>query len=139
MDNSRSEISKKSEVPILNVPWELLALLVYSKEQGILTREGIVPMGCKYLLSTDEDFSTFDKKMGWLSKTAELEGFTPADSSSVEEVIDAIISEKLDFIKDKGMASIGPLMGMAMAKLGGSADGKLVNSILLSKIKQLEK
>ena len=121
LDNSRSEISKKSEVPILNVPWELLALLVYSKEQGILTREGIVPMGCKYLLSTDEDFSTFDKKIGWLSKTAELEGFTPADSSSVEEVIDAIISEKLDFIKDKGMASIGPLMGMAMATLGGSA------------------
>ena len=139
LDNSRSEISKKSEVSILNVPWELLALLVYSKEQGILTREGIVPMGCKYLLSTDEDFSTFDKRIGWLSKTAELEGFTPADSSSVEEVIDAIISEKLDFIKNKGMASIGPLMGMAMAKLGGSADGKLVNSILLNKIKQVEK
>ena len=139
LDNSRSEISKKSDISILNVPWELLALLVYSKEQGILTREGIVPMGSKYLLSTEEDFSTFDKKIDWLSKTAELEGFTPADSSSVEKVIDAIISEKSDFIKDKGMASIGPLMGMAMAKLGGSADGKLVNSILLSKIKQLEK
>ena len=39
----------------------------------------------------------------------------------------------------KGMAAVGPLMGMVMANLGGSADGKLVNSILLEKIKQLEK
>jgi Glu-tRNA(Gln) amidotransferase subunit E-like FAD-binding protein len=28
-------------------------------------------------------------------------------------------------------------MGMVMAKLGGSADGKLVNSILLEKIKKI--
>jgi Glu-tRNA(Gln) amidotransferase subunit E-like FAD-binding protein len=28
-------------------------------------------------------------------------------------------------------------MGMVMAKLGGSADGKLVNSILLDKIKKI--
>ncbi len=137
LDNSRSEISNKSNVPISNVSWELLALLVYSRDQGIITREGIVPLGSKYLLSIDEDFSTFDKKIDWISKTAELEGFIPADSSSVEKVIDVIIAEKLDFIQSKGMASIGPLMGMVMAKLGGSADGKLVNSILLDKIKKI--
>ncbi|DAC63063.1 MAG TPA: Glu-tRNA(Gln) amidotransferase GatDE subunit E [Candidatus Poseidoniales archaeon] len=137
LDNSRSEISNKSNVPVSNVPWELLALLVYSREKGIITREGIVPLGSKYLLSIDEDFSTFDKKIDWISKTAEIEGFIPADSSSVEKVIDVIIAEKLDFIQSKGMASIGPLMGMVMAKLGGSADGKLVNSILLEKIKKI--
>jgi glutamyl-tRNA(Gln) amidotransferase subunit E len=137
LDNSRSEISNKSNVPVSNVSWELLALLVYSRDQGIITREGIVPLGSKYLLSIDEDFSTFDKKIDWISKTAELEGFIPADSSSVEKVIDVIIAEKLDFIQSKGMASIGPLMGMVMAKLGGSADGKLVNSILLDKIKKI--
>ena len=137
LDNSRSEISNKSNVPVSNVSWELLAFLVYSRDQGIITREGIVPLGSKYLLSIDEDFSTFDKKIDWISKTAELEGFIPADSSSVEKVIDVIIAEKLDFIQSKGMASIGPLMGMVMAKLGGSADGKLVNSILLDKIKKI--
>ena len=137
LDNSRLEISNKSNVPVSNVSWELLALLVYSRDQGIITREGIVPLGSKYLLSIDEDFSTFDKKIDWISKTAELEGFIPADSSSVEKVIDIIIAEKLDFIQSKGMASIGPLMGMVMAKLGGSADGKLVNSILLDKIKKI--
>ena len=137
LDNSRSDISKKSDISISNVSWELLALLVYSKEQGILTREGIVPIGSKYLLSIEEDFSTFDKKITWISKTAAIEGFTPADSSSVEEAIDIIIADKMDFIKDKGMSAVGPLMGMVMAKLGGSADGKLVNSLLVEKIKKI--
>ena len=136
LDNSRSEIADKSGTSVSNIPWELLALLVYSKEKGIITREGMIPLGSKYVLNTVEDFSTFDKKLDWISKTADIEGFTPADSSSVEEAIDAIIADKLDFIKDKGMASVGPLMGMVMAKLGGSADGKLVNSILLEKIKK---
>jgi glutamyl-tRNA(Gln) amidotransferase subunit E len=137
LDNSRSEIANKSHISASNVPWELLALLVYSKEQGIITREGMIPLGSQYILNTDDDFSTFDKKLDWISKTADIEGFTPADSTSVEEAIDAIIADKLDFIKEKGMAAVGPLMGMVMAKLGGSADGKLVNSILLEKIKQI--
>ena len=137
LDNSRSEISKKSNTSVSNVPWELLALLVYSKEQGIITREGIIPLGSKYLSTTDEDFSSFDNKIDWISKNAETEGFIPADSSSVEEVINIIIADKSDFIKNKGMAAVGPLMGMVMAKLGGSADGKLVNSILLEKIKEI--
>jgi glutamyl-tRNA(Gln) amidotransferase subunit E len=137
LDNSRSEISKKSDISVSNVPWELLALLVYSKEQGIITREGIIPLGSKYLSTTDEDFSSFDNKIDWVSKNAEIEGFIPADSSSVEEVINIIIADKSDFIKNKGMAAVGPLMGMVMAKLGGSADGKLVNSILLEKIKEI--
>ena len=137
LDNSRSEISKKSNTSVSNVPWELLALLVYSKEQGIITREGIIPLGSKYLSTTDEDFSSFDNKIDWVSKNAEIEGFIPADSSSVEEVINIIIADKSDFIKNKGMAAVGPLMGMVMAKLGGSADGKLVNSILLEKIKEI--
>jgi glutamyl-tRNA(Gln) amidotransferase subunit E len=137
LDNSRSEISKKSNTSVSNVPWELLALLVYSKEQGIITREGIIPLGSKYISTTDEDVSSFDNKIDWISKNAEIEGFIPADSSSVEEVINIIIADKSDFIKNKGMAAVGPLMGMVMAKLGGSADGKLVNSILLEKIKEI--
>ena len=41
-------------------------------------------------------------------------------------------------IDAKGMGAIGPLMGIVMKKLGGSADGKVVNSILRSKIQKLK-
>jgi len=137
LDNSRTEIAKNAGVPVSEVPWELLSLLVYSREKGIITREGIIPLGAQYLQNKDSDFSSLDKKLAWITKSAKKEGFTPADSTSVEVVIDAIIAEKLDFISEKGMGAIGPLMGIAMAKLGGSADGKLVNSILLDRIKNL--
>ena len=136
LDNSRSEIAKKSNMPLSNVSWDLLALLVYSREEGIITREGIIPLGSKYLLE-NEMFDTFDKKLSWISKTAEIEGYIPADSSFVEEAVDEIIAEKIDFVNNKGLSSVGPLMGMVMSKLGGTADGKLVNTILIEKIKKI--
>jgi len=136
LDNSRSEIAKKSNMPLSNVSWDLLALLVYSREEGIITREGMVPLGSKYLLE-NEMFDTFDKKLSWISKTAEIEGYIPADSSFVEEAVNEIIAEKIDFVNNKGLSSVGPLMGMVMSKLGGTADGKLVNIILMEKIKEI--
>ena len=136
LDNSRSEIAKESNMPLSNVSWDLLALLVYSREEGIITREGIIPLGSKYLLE-NEMFDTFDKKLSWISKTAEIEGYIPADSSFVEEAVDEIIAEKIDFVNNKGLSSVGPLMGMVMSKLGGTADGKLVNTILMEKIKEI--
>ena len=136
LDNSRSEIAKKSNMPLSNVSWDLLALLVYSREEGIITREGIIPLGSKYLLE-NEMFDTFDKKLSWISKTAEIEGYIPADSSFVEEAVNEIIAEKIDFVNNKGLSSVGPLMGMVMSKLGGTADGKLVNIILMEKIKEI--
>ena len=36
LDNSRSEIAKKSNMPLSNVSWDLLALLVYSREEELL-------------------------------------------------------------------------------------------------------
>ena len=136
LDNSRSEIAKKSNMPLSNVSWDLLALLVYSREEGIITREGMIPLGSKYLLE-NEMFDTFDKKLSWISKTAEIEGYIPADSSFVEEAVNEIIAEKIDFVNNKGLSSVGPLMGMVMSKLGGTADGKLVNTILMEKIKEI--
>jgi len=136
LDNSRSEIAKKSNMPLSNVSWDLLALLVYSREEGIITREGMIPLGSKYLLE-NEMFDTFDKKLSWISKTAEIEGYIPADSSFVEEAVNEIIAEKIDFVNNKGLSSVGPLMGMVMSKLGGTADGKLVNIILMEKIKEI--
>ena len=136
LDNSRSEIAKKSNMPLSNVSWDLLALLVYSREEGIITREGIIPLGSKYLLE-NEMFDTFDKKLSWISKTAEIEGYIPADSSFVEVAVNEIIAEKIDFVNNKGLSSVGPLMGMVMSKLGGTADGKLVNTILMEKIKKI--
>ena len=48
--------------------------------------------------------------------------------------MEEVIEERGEYIRDKGMGAIGPLMGMVMGKLGGAADGKAVSEILKQNI-----
>ena len=48
-----------------------------------------------------------------------------------------MISERIEFIEERGMGAVGPLMGMVMAKLGGSADGQAVSKVLRERIEEL--
>jgi glutamyl-tRNA(Gln) amidotransferase subunit E len=136
LDNSRSEIAKEAEIQESKVPWKLLALLVFAREEKIITREGIIPIGKLYL--TNSIPPLFEDQISWVSEIAELEGFSPANTDLVEQAVDSILIERDDFVRERGMAAVGPLMGMVMGKLGGSADGKLVSQMLLEKIKKLQ-
>jgi len=77
-----------------------------------------------------------DELVSWMSSESESRGFVPADTSSIEEAVDAVLSERADFIEERGMGAVGPLMGMVMQKLGGSADGKAVSQILRDRINE---
>jgi len=55
----------------------------------------------------------------------------------VEGIINEIVESNEKMIEDRGMGSMGPLMGMAMKKLKGKADGKLVNKLLKDKIQNI--
>ena len=105
-----------------------LAVTVHLREQGLLTREG-----AETLLAESVE-SPIEELVSWMSSESESRGFLPADTSSIEEAVDAVISERSDFIEERGMGAVGPLMGMVMQKLGGSADGKAVSKILRDRI-----
>ena len=137
LDNSRSEIAKEANMSISQVSWELLAFLVFSREEKIITRDGLIPIGKLYLMEINASPLTLDEKVSWISEIAKSEGFAPANTTSVEQAVDATLAERAEFVKEKGMAAVGPLMGMVMGKLGGSADGKLVSQMLLEKIKSM--
>jgi glutamyl-tRNA(Gln) amidotransferase subunit E len=57
--------------------------------------------------------------------------------SDVESIIDVLIEENMEMIKERKMGAMGPLMGKSMAKLQGKADGKLVNKFLKDKIQNI--
>ena len=75
--------------------------------------------------------------MDFMSSEAESRGFVPADESSVEDAVAEVLSNRSDFVKERGMGAVGPLMGMVMQNLGGSADGKLVSKILRDRISEM--
>jgi glutamyl-tRNA(Gln) amidotransferase subunit E len=57
----------------------------------------------------------------------------------LEAIIRKIVSERTPFVKERGMAALGPLMGVVMAEVRGSADGKLVSEILKIEIARILK
>ena len=64
-------------------------------------------------------------------------GVSKADEATVREVCDRIVSEREEFIRERGEASLGPLMGVAMRELRGKADGKVISEVLRERIEQL--
>ena len=103
-------------------------MAIHLKETGQITREGIIP-----LVEESSRRKTTDL-IHWMLSEATSQGFIPADNSEVEDAVDAIMIEKADFISERGMSAVGPLMGLVMQRLGGSADGKIVSQVLRDRI-----
>ncbi len=55
----------------------------------------------------------------------------------VEQLIEDIVRAKKDFIREKGDRAVGPLMGVVMKELRGKVDGKVLNKILVEKVKEV--
>jgi glutamyl-tRNA(Gln) amidotransferase subunit E len=69
----------------------------------------------------------------------ENEGLEKLSNEKVEIIIDDVISSNNEIIMQRGMAAMGPLMGIVMKSLKGKADGKLVNKLLKDKLIKLIK
>ena len=54
--------------------------------------------------------------------------------ADLETIVRKIIATRSDFVKEKGKAALGPLMGLVMEEVRGSVDGKLVSEILRKEI-----
>ncbi len=65
------------------------------------------------------------------------EGLEKLSNDEVEMMIVNIISSNNEIIMQRGMAAMGPLMGIVMKSLKGKADGKLVNKLLKDKLIKL--
>jgi glutamyl-tRNA(Gln) amidotransferase subunit E len=63
-------------------------------------------------------------------------GLGGVGEEEVRKIIGDIVHEKHDYVKEKGDASMSGLMGLAMSKLRGKADGKLINRVLKEKIQE---
>ncbi|ENO11803.1 glutamyl-tRNA(Gln) amidotransferase subunit E [Thermoplasmatales archaeon SCGC AB-539-C06] len=84
-----------------------------------------VPEILRYMVekhNTDLEETLKNLKLGIINK------------KEIEQIIEKVVLERKQFVKNKGMNSVGPLMGIVMDKLRGKADGQLVSKILREKI-----
>ncbi len=71
------------------------------------------------------------------AEAAEAAGLGGVDQSGVEDLVVGIVAEKEAFVRERGEAALGPLMGLAMKELRGKADGALVSSVLKREIDRI--
>lgn len=64
-------------------------------------------------------------------------GVSSMDESEAIKIISKIVKEREAFVKEKGMSSVGPLMGPVMEALRGKLDGKRMNDLLMKEIKKV--
>ena len=100
----------------------LMALVLAAKEAGHVTREG--------MMSLIGEFNGMNPSMDELAHKAEELGIKPADSGDLLSIVEKVVDSRLDFVKERGMGALGPLMGLVMKECGGAADGKQVSALL---------
>ncbi|MFO7991690.1 MAG: Glu-tRNA(Gln) amidotransferase subunit GatE [Thermoplasmata archaeon] len=101
-----------------NIDEESLMVLFDKLSQGVFAKEGI-PDILKQLCEGATVDEAIDK--------AGLEG---VGEEEVRDMVKKVIENKKDFIEERGMSALGPLMGVVMKELRGKADGKLVSQVL---------
>ncbi len=59
------------------------------------------------------------------------------DTKEIEKLAKKIVKNRIDFVKQRKMGAVGPLMGVIMKELRGRADGKIISEILQKEIKKI--
>jgi len=67
---------------------------------------------------------------------AESLGLQSVSMDEAAKIVASIVKEREQFVKEKGMAAIGPLMGPVMEALRGKIDGKIASELLAEAIKR---
>ena len=104
---------------------QMLAHILQLKEEGHLARDHIDRV-VEHHRGKNESYDS-------LLAYCQHHQLEPADLAGLERIINDIIQQRLDFVKERGMAAMGPLMGVVMQAASG-ADGKDVSTLLKAAI-----
>ena len=106
----------------------VLSSILTVREAGGITREGIEQVVDNFAQArhvTTQEIEAY----------ADENGLVPADIGDLESIVEGIVLERIDFVKERGMGAMGPLMGVVMGACPG-VDGKEVSAVLRAMIQR---
>lgn len=115
---------RRDGVPVDNITDRHLDDVFRRVKEGKIAKEAIPAVLKEIAQQPEKGVEDAIKRLG-------LGGVSEDD---VRKIIGEIVHEKHDYVKEKGETAQSGLMGMAMAKLRGKADGKLISRILKEQI-----
>jgi glutamyl-tRNA(Gln) amidotransferase subunit E len=113
---------RREGVPVENLAGESYKQLFKCVAEGKVAKEAIPKILAE--MARGESIDDAVKKLG-------LGGM---GEDEVRKAIREVVTSKKDFVREKGEASQSGLMGLAMSKLRGKADGKMISRILKEEI-----
>ena len=106
----------------------VLSQILLVRESGGLTREGIEQV-------VEQFAHVKHVSVQEIEAFADENDLVPADVGNLESIVEGIVLERIDFVKERGMGAMGPLMGVVMGTCPG-VDGKEVSSVLRTMIQR---
>jgi glutamyl-tRNA(Gln) amidotransferase subunit E len=70
-----------------------------------------------------------------ISDAIKSNALNTVEDAELHKILDELVKSNFGMIKDQGLRSMGPLMGLAMKTLRGKVDGQKLNQLLEDKIK----
>jgi glutamyl-tRNA(Gln) amidotransferase subunit E len=74
-----------------------------------------------------------------VQQAIDILGIAVLNNDQLDKIISNIVENNLSVITQKGMGSLGMLMGRSMAILRGKVDGQKVNALLKTKLEEVLK
>jgi glutamyl-tRNA(Gln) amidotransferase subunit E len=112
---------RREGVQVQNIPDDAYLGIWNAVEKGRAAKEAIPD-----LLRSVASGTTLDDAIAQLAPAVSRE--------ELEGIVKKIIADRSDFVRQKQKAALGPLMGVVMAEVRGSVDGKVVSEILRKEI-----
>ena len=112
---------RREGVKIQNISDDAYLGIWHAVENGRAAKEAIPD-----LLRSVASGKTLDDAIALLAPAVSRE--------ELESIIKKIVTDRSDFVRQKQKAALGPLMGVVMAEVRGSVDGKVVSEILRKEI-----
>ena len=106
----------------------VLSTILTVREAGGITREGIEQV-------VDNFAQAHRITIQEVEAYADENGLVPADIGDLESIVEGIVLERIDFVQERGMGAMGPLMGVVMGACPG-VDGKEVSAVLRAMIQR---
>ncbi|MFW5914756.1 MAG: Glu-tRNA(Gln) amidotransferase subunit GatE [Thermoplasmatota archaeon] len=72
-----------------------------------------------------------------LDQAVEELGLEGMGDQEAQELVASIVAEREDFVRERGMSAVGPLMGVVMEQLKGKVDGKEASELVKREIQRL--
>jgi glutamyl-tRNA(Gln) amidotransferase subunit E len=113
------EVERKG-VNIEKISNEYIKSMLLAVHEGIIAKESIPDLLTQGTLKQPGDFGSV----------------TTVDADFLQKRADEIVLERIEFVKQRGMGSVAPLMGVIMKEMRGSVDGKKINEAITVAVKK---